>query len=454
MVQRQSSLLFLISGDNMSGASFPRVLLALATCAMLLTSSLPKALSQAAIDDQNKFLEIKILSTNIRSVARILNREGIQIEPGLLFTPNGRHSVRSRLSPYSDMYVSRDGSAALGGVLLADRITLPERAQLESDTLIIANHVTFAGVAPSITGPHDFHVFALDSISVHDPETVITIDTSGRPGASGIAGTAGQSGHSGTTGTRGEGGSCSVVQDAEAGEPGTNGTPGEDGGAGSHGSDGTDAGDQTIMFGSTNGGSFKLIAIGGDGGKGGSGSFGGNGGKGGNGGQGGDGAGCHCNAGAIGDGGTGGAGGEGGIAGTGGEGGNGGNGGSAGTVVITVPSTYNLSKLTITARGGSGGQAGAGGSAGLSGAAGNPGTGGHGCDKGRNGGWGPSAREGAGRRGGNPGMPGHPGSSGSIAQNIADFKNGRGRINWGYEPGATREKCTEWFSGPTLIGCY
>lgn len=438
----------------MSKASFLRTLPALATCAVLLSSPQTNAFSQKAIADENKLLELKILSPNILSVARILRTENIQLEPGLLFTPNGRHNVRSRLSSYSDMHVSKVGSETLGGVVLADRFTVAERSQLEADTLIIANHVSFAGVAPTITGPHDFHLFALDSISVIDPETVITIDTSGLPGASGSAGSDGQSGETGINGGRGEGGSCSVVQDAGRGQPGTNGTPGEDGGAGTHGTNGANAGNQTIVFASTNGGLFKLIGNGGGGGKGGPGGDGGAGGNGGNGGQGGDGAGCHCNAGAIGDGGTGGPGGEGGIAGTGGQGGNGGNGGNAGTVVIAIPSTYNNGKLTITARGGSGGQAGAGGSAGMSGAPGNPGAGGRGCDKGRHGNGGPSAHGSNGRAGGNPGTPGHPGKSGSISQNIADFKNGRGRINWGYEPGVTREKCTDWFSGPTLVGCY
>lgn len=436
----------------MSGASFPRFLLALAISAMLLTSAQSKALSQTALG-QNELLEVKILSTNIRSVERILKTSHILIEPGLLFTPKGRHSLRSRLSPYSEMYVSKVAPETLGGILLADRLTLPERSELQADTLIIANHVTFQGAAPNITGPYDFHLFALDSISVNEPQTVITIETSGLAGTDGTAGTNGESGETGTDGTRGENGSCSVVQ-AGAGEPGTNGAPGADGSAGTPGSDGTNAGNQTIMFGSTNGGSFKLVATGGNGGKGGPGGAGGDGGNGGTGGQGGDGPGCQCNLGVIADGGTGGAGGEGGIAGTGGEGGNGGNGGNAGTIVVTVPATYDISKLNITARGGSGGQGGTGGSAGVSGAAGNPGSGGRGCEKGRDGSFGASARGGAGQRGSNPGASGNPGMSGSIAQNIADYKNGRGRINGGYEPGATHEKCTEWFSGPTLIGCY
>lgn len=436
----------------MSNSSFLRVLLAFVTCAVLLTPPQLNAFSQIAAIPESNFFEIKILSINIQSVARILKREDIQLEPGLLFTPKGRQTVRSRLYPYTDMYVSKVVSTTLGGVMMADRLTLPERLRLESDTLILANHVTFTGGSPRINGPFDFHLFALDSISVDDPETVITIDTSGLPGVGGIAGITGQSGQTGANGARGKSAFCSAVQDAGVGAAGTNGAAGEDGRPGTNGSDGTNAGHQTIMFGSTNGGLFKLFANGGNGGKGGPGGFGGAGGKGGNGGQGGDGPGCSCNA--IGDGGTGGAGGEGGIGGTGGQGGTGGNGGNGGTVVLAFPSTYNNSKLSITAGGGSGGQAGTGGSAGVGGAPGNPGTGGRGCDKGRYGNGGPSAQGGVGRNGGNPGAPGRPGQSGSIAQNVADFKNGRGRINWGYEPGRTREKCTEWFSGSTLVACF
>lgn len=435
----------------MFNSSFLRLLLAFAICATLLTPPL-QAFNQGSATDQSRFLEIKILSTNILSVAKILRREGVAIEPGLLFTPIGRNSVRSQLSSYSDMNVSKVVPKALGGIWMADQLTLSESSQLEADTLIIANHVIFSGDAPSINGPYDFHLFALDSISVNDPETVITIDTSGLPGTDGVAGTAGQSGQTGATGARGKEASCSAV--AGVGEPGTDGTQGEDGGPGTYGTNGTNAGNQTIMFDGASSGLFKLIANGGNGGNGGAGGFGGDGGNGGNGGSGSDGPGCNCDMSAIGDGGIGGPAGRGGLAGTGGQGGKGGNGGNAGTIVFTHPSTYNNGKLSITARGGSGGQAGIGGSAGVGGAAGNPGAGGRACDKGRNGRSGPAASGSAGRNGGAPGEPGRPGQSGSIAQNVADFKNGRGRINWSYEPGATRESCTEWFSGSTMIGCY
>lgn len=429
-------------------------MLAFSTCAILLAPPSLKAFSQTAANDQKRLLEVKVLSINILRVERMLNREDIPIEAGLLFTPTGRHKLRDRLGSYPDISMSKVGPRALAGVWMANRLTIPERSELQDDTLIIANHITFSGSAPTVSGPYDFHLFALDSISLDDPQAVITIDTSGALGADGVVGMPGKSGQTGVNGVAGKGGSCSTVLESQVGGAGTDGTPGEDGGSGTPGRDGTNAGHQTIMFGSASNVVFNLIANGGNGGGGGPGGAGGDGGSGGSGGLGGNGPGCNCDGASLGDAGTGGAGGHGGIAGAGGQGGDGGSGGNAGNIVFTFPSTYNNSKVNITARGGSGGQAGIGGSAGISGSAGNPGAGGQACGKGRNGSMGRSANGSVGRNGANPGTPGSPGQSGSIVQNVADFKNGTGRVSSAYEPGITREACTEWYSASIFIGCY
>jgi len=299
---------------------------------------------------------IKLLSLNIRQVARILRTEGVPIEAGLLFSRNGRKKLRPQLNAMHDMQVSKLYSEPLRGVVMADRLTLGEKLKIETDTVIIANHVVFAGRDPLIKGPHDFHLFPLESVRAERGRgTVITIDTSGAGrkewieaqvqqantrakteshivsnhvvasaedtsglhGIDGNMGMPGTNGDNGGNGSNGDGGSCTTTKAGENGDAGSNGAAGGIGGPGTHGTNGQAAGNQTLPIGDVNAGSFAVIARGGHGGNGGPGGFGGFGGRGGNGGNGGDGAGCNCDSGGIGDGGRGGA------AGTGGPGGNG-----------------------------------------------------------------------------------------------------------------------------------
>lgn len=126
-----------------------------------------------------KIPELKDVSKNIRRVSKILNAEGVQIEAGLLFTPNGRKKARPQLEAYPDMYLSKTDTGPLRGVLMAENLTLSEKVKIGGDTVIIAKHLNFTGRAPVIKGPHDLHLFVLDSAKTNGPGTVVTIDTSG-----------------------------------------------------------------------------------------------------------------------------------------------------------------------------------------------------------------------------------------------------------------------------------
>ena len=397
----------------------------IAVATALLTLPGLEVSSQRQTKAPAKLSENEFLVNNIRSVTRVLEAEHFAIEAELLFTLAGRKKLREALSAFPDMSVSKVASEALRGVVMAGSLTLPERSEIGADTVIIAKHITFTGRAPVIEGPHDFHVFGLDSVTLENrPETVITIDTSGvgrlipRPqpktldhdgkpvavlnasgagsnngldrapetpeekkgaadfdGASGPTGTAGEPG---TNGKTGQTGSCSAQMDGRIGNSGTDGSKGADGGAGTPGKNATDAGHQTIIFDGIGGALFNLIALGGTGGMGGAGGPGGNGGPGGDGGAGGPGAACTCAAGGTGRGGDGGVPGGSGLGGNGGSGGNGGDGGNGGSIVAAFPNTPKVMPVGAITQGGSGGRGGRAGSAGAGGTAGGPGAGGNG----------------------------------------------------------------------------
>jgi hypothetical protein len=465
-------------------------LLAVVVVSTIVFSSVDFATSQSqeraqpqVISGQEAELSmLRSMSENVRQVARILRDHHVEIDASLLFTIDGRKNVRPQLSAIPDMNLSKVQTGSLGGLVLAHDLTLPEQTSLDADTVIIANNVVFNGKFPDISGPHAFHMFALDSVILKSgDETVVTIDTSGFAGEDGLdnragdpgkraidalkdlrafqssdknlitintsgdpgqdafgygasedpakAGYIGSSGESGLTGSVGKSGSCDTGKDGGTGEPGTDGLPGSMGGDGVNGTDGSDAHPQTIMIGGITGGYFRIIAKGGKGGDGGSGGRGGVGGKGGNGGPGGNGVGCKCSWDGLGEGGTGGMSGAGGVGGAGGPGGNGGAGGKGASIAIIIPGTY-YNRLKQYSGAGTGGRGGRGGQGGMSGSSGIPGEGGEGasltgCGRGRarNGSPGSHVNPTAPSKAGHPGQPGKPGDPGSLSWTFSDERS-------------------------------
>jgi hypothetical protein len=421
---------------------------------------------------------LRSMSENIQQVTTILRDNNIEIDAPSLFTISGRKKVRPQLSAIPEMSLSKVNKGSLGGLLLADEFVLPEETFLSADTVIIANRIVFSGEAPLVSGPHAFHMFALDSVILKNGEdTLVTIDTSaladagqsqdraansrirmidvsaalqsfkssdpnsitidasGAPGKDGgsasestaATGYIGSSGESGVTGAVGKPGSCKTDKTGGTGQPGSNGLPGGKGGDGVDGTNGGDAHTQTIMIGSITGGYFRIISKGSDGGDGGPGGPGGVGGKGGDGGRGGIGAACRCGRQGLGEGGLGGASGVGGVGGDGGRGGNGGAGGKGASLSIIVPGGY-YSRVKTYGGAGVGGLGGRGGSGGMAGSSGMAGAGGEGasltgCGRAREGSYGSPADPVAPSKHGPWGEPGKPGRPGSLNWTFSDEKS-------------------------------
>lgn len=419
---------------------------------------------------------LRSMSENVQQVATILRDNEVEVDAPSLFTISGRKQVRPELSAIPAMNLTKVHTGSLGGLVLAQELILPEETFLNADTVIIANRVVFSGEFPLVSGPHAFHMFALDSLILKngedtvvtidtsafadegqsqdrdpryramdvlaalqtfknsDPNT-ITIDTSGAPGKDGGsasesgagAGYRGSGGESGVTGAVGKSGSCETDTNGGTGAPGADGLPGGKGGDGANGTNGSDAHAQTIMIGSITGGYFRSIAKGGEGGDGGAGGPGGAGGKGGDGGRGGNGAACKCGWQRLGEGGTGGASGSGGVGGEGGRGGNGGAGGKGASIAIIIPGHYYRRVKTYGGAGGGGG-AGRGGQGGMPGSSGKSGAGGEGgiltgCGRARDGSSGSPANPVAASKHGDWGEPGKPGVPGSLSWTFSDEKS-------------------------------
>jgi hypothetical protein len=397
--------------------------------------------------EEHDAMMLKAMAENISSVAKILKDEKIDIEAELFFTSRGRKKLTAQLENFPAMQSGKFYSDPLRGVVMADTLTFAEKLPIEGDTVVITRQIVFSGKAPVIKGPHELHVFALNSVSAANGiETVITLDTSGEgvnyvpvpadsqikvghgsvsintsgadgeagsnasaaPGTDAVAGSNANTGEKGVDGTTGKPGACAENKVGDIGGPGSDGLTGENGGNGAKGKKGTDAHNLTMTIPNIDSPYFQLVAKGGQGSDGGNGGQAGNGGRGGNGGPGGPGIGCKCIANGVGDGGAGGPAGSGGAGGVGGSGGDGGDGGKAGHFAIFMPPrNYDLSHLRTFGGAGRGGRGGSAGLGGVGGQAGTPGSGGPGGKLGSC-----SGRTGSSGSAGNPGRPGRSGTPG------------------------------------------
>lgn len=409
--------------------------------------------------EEHDAMMLKAMAVNIHGVAKILKDGKVDIEAELFFTSRGRKKLGAQLEKFPAMQSAKFYSDPLRGVVMADTLTFAEKLPIEADTVVIARQIVFNGKAPVIKGPHELHVFALNSVSAaNGTDTVITIDTSGEgvtyvpvpeksqikvrdgsisintsgadgdagssasaaPGTAAVPGSNGNTGKKGVDGTAGKRGACATNNAGGIGDPGSDGLTGEDGGNGAKGKAGTDAHNQTITIPNTDSPYFQLVAKGGQGSDGGNGGRAGDGGRGGNGGAGGPGIGCQCIANGVGDGGAGGPAGSGGAGGVGGRGGDGGDGGKAGRFAIFIPPrNYDLSRLKTFGGSGRGGRGGGPGLGGVGGQPGTPGSGGAGGNfascYGRNGTSGSVGNPGRPGRHGAPGDWGHWGDPGSLS---------------------------------------
>ncbi|HMS08602.1 MAG TPA: collagen-like protein, partial [Pyrinomonadaceae bacterium] len=354
---------------------------------MLSTCSFNRAIAQQnpahpqILPHQQTQLQTQIrIATRVR---RMLLEKGVPFEPGPLFSEGWQTRLASAFAQMPEMQTDRSlDTPYLNGVQIANDLSLPERLELTGDTVILARRVRFRGQSVSIRGPHNIHIFAIESFRTRDGGGSITINTSGRgrkqwldlqrqgqqaqrsrnrsdrslfvkalyiakpplfddqsgqPGADGADGLDGIAGLNGNNGETGANGSCSGERNGSIGTNGTDGTDGSHGSNGFNGGDGENGGDISHYILEANDTTqYSLITNGGDGGRGGNGGNGGYGGNGGRGGDGGKGASCSCEL--LGNGGNGGTGGAAGEGGDGGYGGDGGNGGNGGRIIINYPS--------------------------------------------------------------------------------------------------------------------
>jgi hypothetical protein len=92
----------------------------------------------------------------------LLVNKRVPFDPDILLEDNWREQVGPYLKDMPEMSQARWVSK-LKGAQLADTLYLPEEVQLTGDTVILARRVVFGGPNVLIKGPHDIHVFPIES---------------------------------------------------------------------------------------------------------------------------------------------------------------------------------------------------------------------------------------------------------------------------------------------------
>ncbi len=364
---------------------------------------------------------------------RMLLDRRVPFEPEQLLEDDWPKKLKPVLDSMPEMHESRYEHSPLKGVYLADTLYLPEKVQLDDDTVIVVNNLVFEGNEILVKGHHSLHIFptqptgvlgttlakalykksevfnvalstrrSLPSFSLirdlDQPRARVTFDISApdpQPVPSNrkqpinartvswqslVTNTSGDTGKTGTTGfSPGQAMSGGTPPKAptgkcggvagQSGSAGGDGAPGQPGGIGGPGGPGGNANDQLNVFVADN--DLRQYTYIANGGVGGQGGTGGTGARGGNGGNGGAGGDGFACACELGEGGRGGTGGAPGTGGNGGNGGVGGQGGIGGQISVSIP--WNHPGVITSNSGGAGGR---GGDPGANGLSGNPGAGG------------------------------------------------------------------------------
>ena len=101
------------------------------------------------------------LSEDFKPGRQLLLKKGVPFEPEELLDPNWKRRLSARLAEMPEMKETKVFGNRIGGVNIADTIYLPEKVEITSDTVILANQVIFEGRHAVIKGNHSVYFFTL-----------------------------------------------------------------------------------------------------------------------------------------------------------------------------------------------------------------------------------------------------------------------------------------------------
>jgi hypothetical protein len=86
----------------------------------------------------------------------------IPFDPEILLTPHWRKTLKPVFDQMPELQEMRRGTKRLNGVEIAHTLYLPEKVQLEGDTVILVRNLIFDGNDAVIRGPFSIYVYPVD----------------------------------------------------------------------------------------------------------------------------------------------------------------------------------------------------------------------------------------------------------------------------------------------------
>ena len=103
---------------------------------------------------------------NFEPVRQLLMQKGVPFEPEALLDSNWAQKLASTFARMPEMQETRFEQKPLSGVQLAATLYLPERVELEGDTIILAKKIVFEGKDVVIRGHYNLHILPIESLGV------------------------------------------------------------------------------------------------------------------------------------------------------------------------------------------------------------------------------------------------------------------------------------------------
>jgi hypothetical protein len=103
---------------------------------------------------------------NFEPMRRLLVNKGVPFEPDALLDSKWPQKLASTFAAMPEMQETRFEQKSLSGVQLAATLYLPERVELEGDTIILAKKIVFEGNNVVIRGHYNLHIMPIESLGV------------------------------------------------------------------------------------------------------------------------------------------------------------------------------------------------------------------------------------------------------------------------------------------------
>ena len=103
---------------------------------------------------------------NFEPIRQLLMNKGVPFEPDALLDSNWAQKLASTFARMPEMQETRFEQKPLSGVQLAATLYLPERVELEGDTIILAKKIVFEGKDVVIRGHYNLHILPVESLGV------------------------------------------------------------------------------------------------------------------------------------------------------------------------------------------------------------------------------------------------------------------------------------------------